>query len=98
MKRWQKLVRLGLVNEARTLWRLMWHKSVPASAKVTVALAVAYVFMPLDVLPDLVPILGWADDLTVLTGLIYLAYRFVPENLMDELRGRKKVYATVQAE
>ena len=41
MKRWQKLVRLGLVNEARTLWRLMWHKSVPASAKVTVALAVA---------------------------------------------------------
>lgn len=98
MKRWQKLIRFGLVSEARTLWRLMWHKSVPTGAKATVLAAVAYVFMPLDVLPDLVPLLGWADDLTVLTGLVYLAYRMVPTDIMDEVRGRKKVYATVSSD
>ncbi len=98
MKRWQKLIRFGLMTEARTIWRVMWHKSVPTGAKATIALAVAYVFMPLDLVPDLLPILGWADDLTILTGLIMLAYRMVPGEVMDEIRGRKKVHATVHAE
>lgn len=96
MKRWQKLIRLGLVGEARTIWRVMWHQSVPMGAKATIMLAMAYVFMPLDLVPDLVPILGWADDLTILSGLIYLAYRMIPSDIMDDIRGRKKVYATVQ--
>src|SRR5690606_617890 len=90
MKRWQKLIRFGLVSEARTLWRVLWHKSVPMGAKATIALALAYVFMPIDAIPDLLPILGWADDLTILTGLIYLAYRMVPADVMEDIRGRKK--------
>lgn len=98
MKRWQKLFKFGILGEAATLWRLMWHKSVPTGAKATVALAMGYVFMPLDFIPDLLPLLGWADDMAVLTGLVYLAYRMVPADLMDELRGRKKVHATVQAD
>lgn len=98
MKRWQKLVRFGLITEARTLWQVMWHGSVPTGAKLTIALAMGYVIMPLDLIPDLLPILGWADDLTVLTGLIYLAYRMIPADIMDEIRGRKKVHVTVQAD
>lgn len=96
MKRWQKLIRFGLVAEARTLWRLMWHRDVPLGAKATVAVALAYVFMPLDLIPDVLPVIGWVDDLTLLTGLVMLAYRMVPATLMDELRGRlKPVHATV---
>lgn len=96
MKRWQKLLRFGLLGEAVTLWRLMWHRSVPLGAKATVALAMGYVLMPLDLVPDLIPILGWADDMAVLTSLVYLAYRMVPEDIMDELRGRKKIRVTIR--
>jgi len=95
MKRWQKLIRFGLLKEAVTIWRLMWHRSVPIGAKATVGLALGYVLMPLDLIPDVLPLAGWVDDLTILMGLIYLAYRMVPEEVMDELRGRKKVRATV---
>ena len=30
------------------------------------ALSVAYIVSPLDVLPDLIPVIGWADDLAAL--------------------------------
>ena len=30
------------------------------------ALSVAYIVSPLDVLPDFIPIIGWADDLAAL--------------------------------
>lgn len=36
--------------------------------------AVLYVLSPLDIVPDLIPVLGWLDDLGVLALLVrYLA-------------------------
>lgn len=36
---------------------------VPGWRKFVVVGAVAYVLMPLDLLPDVVPLLGWLDDI-----------------------------------
>jgi len=40
--------------------------AVPGWRKLVVVAAVAYVVFPIDLLPDMVPVLGWLDDLGAL--------------------------------
>jgi uncharacterized membrane protein YkvA (DUF1232 family) len=46
-------------------WRFLADPSAPLAQKIVFALALLYVIVPVDALPDLVPVLGWLDDLGV---------------------------------
>ncbi len=52
------------------------------------ALAVAYALLPLDLLPDLTPVLGLADDVLIVPTLLALAARTLPGPVLTEARGR----------
>ena len=57
----------------RTGWRLFRDPAVPLWVKLlTVALALLYVFFPVDLIPDPILGLGQADDLVVLLALLKL--------------------------
>jgi uncharacterized membrane protein YkvA (DUF1232 family) len=51
----------------RLLPRLARDPAVPSSARVVLWLTLAYLAFPLDLIPDVVPVLGWADDAIVVT-------------------------------
>ena len=42
--------------------RLAGDASLPRSTRVTLGLLVAYLVFPIDVVPDFIPVLGYADD------------------------------------
>jgi uncharacterized membrane protein YkvA (DUF1232 family) len=50
--------------------------------------AVAYAFTPLDLLPNLIPIIGFVDDLIIIPILVYFALRNIPKPLISEGRAR----------
>ena len=54
--------------------RLMFDKRVPWKLKLLPILAVGYAILPWDFLPDLIPIIGWIDDIAILVvaTLIFL--------------------------
>lgn len=52
--------------------RFVRDRDASLAGKLFVVAALAYVVMPLDAIPDVVPIVGWLDDLGVAT--IALAY------------------------
>jgi uncharacterized membrane protein YkvA (DUF1232 family) len=60
----------------------------PRLSKVFLGLAVGYVAMPFDLIPDFIPVLGQLDDLIIVPGLVYLAVRFLPAGLLAEHRAR----------
>ena len=43
---------------------------------------VAYALSPIDLIPDFIPVLGFLDELLLLPGLIWLAKRLVPRDVM----------------
>ena len=57
---------LLLPNIVKLVGRLLKDSRVPRRAKIALALAGAYVVSPIDLIPEMIPVLGWADDVVIL--------------------------------
>jgi len=58
----------------------------PRISKFFLGLAVGYALNPVDIIPDFIPILGYLDDLIIVPGLIFIAVRLIPKEIMRGLR------------
>jgi uncharacterized membrane protein YkvA (DUF1232 family) len=75
-------------RELRLVWAMLRDVRTPVLAKLTAVLAVLYVLSPADLVPDVLPILGWLDDGLVAYWLFKLAQHFLPEPLLAALKQR----------
>ena len=66
--------------------RVLADARTPRAAKIFLGLTVGYLCMPFDLIPDFIPVLGHLDDVVIVPGLVYLALRFVPRELVAEHR------------
>lgn len=57
-------------NMAKLLWRLLRDPRVPRRTKLVVGAAVAYLVSPIDLIPEFVPVIGFADDLLLMAFAI----------------------------
>ncbi|MDP7578458.1 MAG: DUF1232 domain-containing protein [SAR202 cluster bacterium] len=79
----------GLIRRELKLYRILMKDSrTPRTARMFLAGAVAYAFTPLDLLPNLIPIIGFVDDLIIIPILVYFALRNIPKPLISEGRAR----------
>ena len=46
--------------------------STPSQARVSLVAALTYLIMPIDLMPDFIPVAGFSDDLVALTAVISL--------------------------
>jgi uncharacterized membrane protein YkvA (DUF1232 family) len=69
-------------GDARRLWLALRHPEAPLWLKLGSAGLVLYLFSPVDLLPDVLPMLGLVDDLV----LIPLAMRWMLNRLPEHLR------------
>jgi len=76
-----------LFSQVRLTGRLLREPRVPLFVKVVPVMAALYLVSPLDVIPDVFPLAGQLDDLTL--SLIALAafLRLCPEAPVDFHRG-----------
>jgi len=73
------------------------HPQTPWYAKLVVAGLVAYAVTPVDLVPDVIPILGIVDDLIFVPLAIALAVRFVPAPVLAECRSQAQDRAATQS-
>lgn len=88
-----KTLRDKIASIKRTLPALylaFLHKDTPWYAKAVVLFAVVYAISPIDLIPDVIPILGYLDDLLILPILIALAVHWIPKSVMDECLNRSE--------
>jgi len=68
--------------DARVLWYALQHPQSPRWLKVGVFGLVAYLLSPVDLVPDMLPVIGVVDDLV----LIPLAMRWLRRRLPAAIR------------
>lgn len=58
----------------------------PLAAKLLALAIVAYALSPIDLIPDVIPVLGMLDDLLLLPLGIWLVVRMIPAGVLAEHR------------
>jgi len=81
---------IKLPTYARVVWGIMRDPRTPVGLKGLLAAALAYVVLPVDLIPDAIPILGQADDLTVLLLVLDLFIQNAPPEVRAEHTTRAK--------
>jgi uncharacterized membrane protein YkvA (DUF1232 family) len=74
--------RLPFAEELLAAWYCAFDRATPTHVKATLVGAIAYFVLPLDVVPDLVPLMGFTDDAAVLA----LAIRSIAAHMTDSHR------------
>ena len=64
--------------------RLMGDPRVPRRRKLLLGLMVAYLAMPIDLVPDFIPVAGQLDDAILVAAVLRLALRSGGEELLEE--------------
>jgi uncharacterized membrane protein YkvA (DUF1232 family) len=72
------------LKQFRTIQRALKHPLVPWHAKAVAGCAVLYVFSPIQIIPNFIPIVGQMDDVLVVTLGINFLRRYVPQSVLDD--------------
>ncbi len=71
-------------NIVKLIGRLLLDPRVPRRAKITLGMAAAYVASPVDLVPEMIPVLGWADDVLILMFAIDSLIDRAGSDIVDE--------------
>lgn len=67
-KKYAKVAGEGVLEVALKMYYSATDADTPAWAKTTIITALGYFIFPVDAIPDVVPVVGYSDDLGVLTA------------------------------
>jgi len=98
---WGKFTRLAaqlpFAEDLLTAYYCAFDRATPSHVRFALIGALAYFISPLDILPDLLPIVGLTDDAAVLAGVVRLVWgnirpehRDAARQMLDQLKAAPK--------
>jgi len=75
-----------LLRDVHAVYLAAFDPRVPWYVKILAATVAGYALSPIDLIPDFIPILGYADDLIIVPLGIWLAVSLIPQDVMAEYR------------
>ncbi len=82
LRLWRLLRMAG--RDLLVLWQVFRHPRAPRALKLAVMLTGLYVISPVDLLPDWLAFLGWADDVTLLALVVPVLLRMAPPAVLAD--------------
>ncbi len=73
----------------RVIGRLMLDRRVPLRAKLLLPAALLYLISPIDLVPDIIPLHGWIDDILAVLFSAALFLGMTPRDVvLEHIQGR----------
>jgi uncharacterized membrane protein YkvA (DUF1232 family) len=66
--------------------RLQQHPQTPVLAKAFLWLAIGYLLLPFDLIPDFLPVIGQLDEVVIIPLLLYCAVKLTPASVLADCR------------
>lgn len=77
-----------LARPALECLELLRDPATPPQARLTVLAALTYLFVPLDLIPDLLPVAGFSDDFVAITTLLGTCWRHRTPQIQQRVQRR----------
>jgi uncharacterized membrane protein YkvA (DUF1232 family) len=71
-------------QEVLALYFAVSDRRTPLRVKLLVFFALFYLVDPIDLIPDVIPVAGYLDDLIIVPLLLHLAFRWLPPAVREE--------------
>ncbi len=87
LKRWAALIK----GELLTVFYAVRDREAPWPARLVAVAVALYALSPIDLIPDVIPLLGWLDDLVLVPAGFWLVLRLMPAPVMARAHARAAV-------
>lgn len=75
----------ALKTHGRLMWHAFKHADTPKWIKGFMLAVVVYLFSPIDIVPDVILLLGLTDDLVVVSAAMWFLGKTIPESVKNSL-------------
>lgn len=95
LTKYGKIIGVNALYKAVQLWFVLQKPDVLAGTRAVIMGALGYLIAPLDILPDLMPVLGYTDDFVAITLALIKVQGYIDEeverkskNLLQKIFGK----------
>ena len=88
ISKYAKNIGLNLINEALKLWYVTDNPNLPSKTKAAIIGALGYLISPLDLVPDVLPVVGYTDDAGAVALAIAMAQAFIDQKVKDKAKAK----------
>lgn len=78
----------SVIYAALLLFYTLQDPNVPAWAKAVIVGALGYFISPVDFIPDMIPVIGYTDDLSTLIGAIVMVSMYIDEDKKNKAKSK----------
>src|ERR1700733_1056174 len=71
-------------QEVLALYFAVRDKRTPLRVKILAFFALLYLIDPIDLIPDVIPVFGYLDDIVIVPLLLHLAFRWLPVQIRED--------------
>ena len=83
---WKKIGSVAKSAGKKGIYNVLLSDKTPTKYKAMIIGALGYFIFPLDIIPDIIPTVGYTDDITAITGVVVA----VAKSISPEIEARAK--------
>ncbi|MBC3908917.1 YkvA family protein [Undibacterium umbellatum] len=92
LKKYAQVAGSEVIEKVLCLYYAAQRPETPAWAKTVIFGALGYFIFPLDAVPDVLPALGYGDDLGVIAGALVTVSLYITDEVKQSARDRMKAW------
>ena len=86
--KYAKQIGLKLLYEVLLLWYVLEKEDLPTDVKLKIYAALGYFISPFDLVPDLLPVVGYSDDAIAIGIAIGIAHMYIDEEVRRKAKAK----------
>ncbi|KYC45317.1 MAG: hypothetical protein APG12_01263 [Candidatus Methanofastidiosum methylothiophilum] len=78
----------SIENDIYALYKAYRDPRVPWYVKIIILFLLGYFISPIDLIPDFIPVIGYIDDILIISVTLYIIIKLIPEEVFQDCRNK----------